>query len=1541
MAESDFPYPRGTAPPYGWMGWIKQDVSGWNTDESFKTNGSTLVHVKYLVSMTAQDFVNCINYGKQQGISTYLVATSTPGASTDAFWKAVHDAGVTENDFWGIYLPDESGDTGNFRSIVSNMKKYFPHAKAGNYSGSMGSASQDNPFLDIVDVSFFSTYTKFHSERPHCWPYANCIVNGPDWKAKGKCFFVATEALEESRSVNSSDPDMNTTRKVMDRHISQIVQGILGGAQGVFTYVYWKAKGTPCLDGWVEFGPKYKYLWPWIMKGDRLKLNVTNTSGRATISAYGQTVDGVTAYQFRDASGKVLIASSSMLDFTEATGGENKATINGVPAGTYEVLWENRTVQVTGSTITDTWQPYQYHFYLLGGTTPPSNDTGSIAVSSNVSGAAIYLDNSNTNHVTPYTLTSVSTGPHTITLKATGYADGSQSVTVAKDATASVSITLSATTAGTGSISVSSDPTGANIYLDNVNKSVITNNTLTNIPAGPHTVILKKSGYLDKSVDVTVTANNTATVSETLVKITPSTNYPHVWDFGDTEGSVEVSPTHTFTKAGSYTTSLTETNSVGSNTATKVITVTGSGNTVSPLLEEKIGIRTPGGMNNFEIIDPGTNVVFDDNTISSATPTTVSKTGNLGVGTNSSGTSRILIKRNVTDILDELVGTAVLKLYFIAPATARTQDTVLEVYRPATYSPDNVTWNNSDAGKVWTHKGGDYFDKNGVLNGSTPFGSVTIPKDKVADNIYHEIYITDLVRYYQGHNNDGFLIKAKNETSNNYIEFASQDVNGGANKPDIFVTTEVYVPMTPPYLYIKGAGMNVNSDFICTDSNADVEINQALKYAREHPEFTHIYLKGPFTYNISKQLIFGSNITIEGDSTAIIKLKNGANWSVSTPIFVQNSSTITNVNFRGFTVDGNAAGNESNVYVNNVGYYTFLLLLNATNVEISKMTFQNNLNDAIYLNNCAQVNIHENTITNPGNNAIYCISGESVTIDKNVITAKVGDGIKVYNTENLYITSNVISSNGVSGKHGIEIIKNGTPSMAQVIVDGNIVHDMPEAGIWSYGYGSYDPTFAYIYLTHNLVYKCGLKKTAYAAGILFNGFNGVIRNNTLDSNEGGGIIVKKAFTSDPIYAGNLAVLIENNNITNMKSGYGITCNYTLGYVLNVLYNFFFGNSTTGSGDYGTNVTHTHDIVDQDPLYIDPTNGDYHEKSKCGRWAGTGWTTDDTISPCIDAGNPETDYSRELDPWNGFRVNTGCFGGTVQASLTGTHAGPSNKAPVLAEVANQVVHATHELTFTLAAIDPENDTVTFSADPLPEGATLVPTTGVFTWTPTEDQVGSYTTTIAASDGVLRDTQVINISVLTSIIDININKTISARMKQSYPDTVFNSPAIMDLGGDGTNGFRSLLYTDFTEFVGETLTQADLSLFWFAPEGQERQNDTIIEVYRPIAWNPDFVSWNKKDNGLAWMSPGGDWYDKNATLNGDVPYGTLTIAKNDLPTNDFVVIDIIDLLQEYADNTHANTGILLKAKVEDNNYVGFYSSNLDVSAKKPKITIEYNE
>ena len=67
----------------------------------------------------------------------------------------------------------------------------------------------------------------------------------------------------------------------------------------------------------------------------------------------------------------------------------------------------------------------------------------------------------------------------------------------------------------------------------------------------------------------------------------------------------------------------------------------------------------------------------------------------------------------------------------------------------------------------------------------------------------------------------------------------------------------------------------------------------------------------------------------------------------------------------------------------------------------------------------------------------------------------------------------------------------------------------------------------------------------------------------------------------------------------------------------------------------------------DDFWVD---GDYHLKSQAGRWdpVSQSWVIDDAISPCIDAGDPNSPIGLEPFP-NGGQINMGAYGGTGEAS----------------------------------------------------------------------------------------------------------------------------------------------------------------------------------------------------------------------------------------------------------------------------------------------------
>ncbi len=90
----------------------------------------------------------------------------------------------------------------------------------------------------------------------------------------------------------------------------------------------------------------------------------------------------------------------------------------------------------------------------------------------------------------------------------------------------------------------------------------------------------------------------------------------------------------------------------------------------------------------------------------------------------------------------------------------------------------------------------------------------------------------------------------------------------------------------------------------------------------------------------------------------------------------------------------------------------------------------------------------------------------------------------------------------------------------------------------------------------------------------------------------------------------------------------------------------------------------------------------------------------------------------------------------------------NPPPELSPIGDKTVQEGSYLDFAVSAYDPNGDTITYSADPLPDGATIDPISGSFFWAPASGQAGTYQVTFAASDGSLTDTETITITVKSS-------------------------------------------------------------------------------------------------------------------------------------------------------------------------------------------------
>src|SRR5690606_32676375 len=76
---------------------------------------------------------------------------------------------------------------------------------------------------------------------------------------------------------------------------------------------------------------------------------------------------------------------------------------------------------------------------------------------------------------------------------------------------------------------------------------------------------------------------------------------------------------------------------------------------------------------------------------------------------------------------------------------------------------------------------------------------------------------------------------------------------------------------------------------------------------------------------------------------------------------------------------------------------------------------------------------------------------------------------------------------------------------------------------------------------------------------------------------------------------------------------------------------------------------------------------------------------------------------------------------------------ANTAPQLAPVGDYDAREGEELAFTLRGADADGDSLSFTMEGNPPGATLDPVTGAFRWTPALNAAGQYQVTFVTSDG----------------------------------------------------------------------------------------------------------------------------------------------------------------------------------------------------------------
>jgi uncharacterized protein (TIGR03437 family) len=112
------------------------------------------------------------------------------------------------------------------------------------------------------------------------------------------------------------------------------------------------------------------------------------------------------------------------------------------------------------------------------------------------------------------------------------------------------------------------------------------------------------------------------------------------------------------------------------------------------------------------------------------------------------------------------------------------------------------------------------------------------------------------------------------------------------------------------------------------------------------------------------------------------------------------------------------------------------------------------------------------------------------------------------------------------------------------------------------------------------------------------------------------------------------------------------------------------------------------------------------------------------------------------------IGASLFGAQVTSTISIVADGP-----VITVDSQQIVSVGQDLTFTVTATDPGGLVVTQSATGLPTGAAFNRNSGVFRWTPVEDQIGNHNVTFRASNTANQVTEkIVTIEVVLGTLEI---------------------------------------------------------------------------------------------------------------------------------------------------------------------------------------------
>jgi chitodextrinase len=175
-------------------------------------------------------------------------------------------------------------------------------------------------------------------------------------------------------------------------------------------------------------------------------------------------------------------------------------------------------------------------------------------------------------------------------------------------------------------------------------------------------------------------------------------------------------------------------------------------------------------------------------------------------------------------------------------------------------------------------------------------------------------------------------------------------------------------------------------------------------------------------------------------------------------------------------------------------------------------------------------------------------------------------------------------------------------------------------------------------------------------------------------------------------------------------------------------------------------------------------------------------------------------------------------GQSSASSAITLSLPVNNPPVLSSVGNKSVNEGQALSFTISATDPDDDTLIYTTNNLPSGASFNGNTQTFAWTPTYNQAGTYSNiTFQVSDGNDIDSENIAITVdninrppvLDPISDITVSEGATITLSPTATDPDGDALAYTYSGWMTSNSYTTNSNDSGTHTVTVTVSDGTLT------------------------------------------------------------------------------------------------------------------------------------